>query len=158
MKVTILSVGKIKEAFFRDAIEEYIKRSSRFSKIEIIEVKDQKIPDNPSQKECEAILKKEGSEILSKIPNNAYVISMCIEGKELSSIDLSKKIDEIKNTNDHIVFIIGGSLGLSQEVKRNSDLCISFGKITLPHQLMRVVLLEQIYRAFKISANENYHK
>lgn len=158
MKITVICVGKIKEKFFTDAILEYSKRISRFARLEIIEVKDEKIPENASAKECEIVIEKEASVILSKIPKNSYVISMCIEGTELSSTDFSKKIDEIKNTNEHIVFIIGGSLGLSPNVKNVSAFKQSFGKITLPHQLMRVVLLEQIYRAFKISANENYHK
>ncbi len=158
MKITILCVGKIKESFFRCAIDEYKKRLSRFAKIDIIELKDEKIPENASPKECEMVLSKEGTEILNKIPKNSYVFSMCIEGKLISSEELSKKIDIIKNTNDHIVFIIGGSLGLLDDVKKASNEMISFGKITLPHQLMRVVLSEQIYRAFKISANESYHK
>ena len=158
MKITVLCVGKIKEKFFTDAISEYLKRISRFAKAEIIEVKDEKIPEKASEKECRLIIEKEAASLLSKIPKNSYVISMCIEAEELSSIELSKKIDEIKTQNEHIVFIIGGSLGLSEKIKQMSDLKISFGKITLPHQLMRVVLLEQIYRAFKISANENYHK
>lgn len=158
MKLTVLCVGKIKESFFRDAVEEYKKRISRFATLDIIEIKDEKIPENPSKKQCDLVLKKEGDEIISKLPKNAYTIAMCIEGKQFSSVDLSDTIDKIKNTNDHIVFIIGGSLGLSDEVKSIAHQKISFGKITLPHQLMRVVLSEQIYRAFKISANESYHK
>lgn len=158
MKVTIVCVGKIKEAFYRDAIMEYKKRISRFSDVDIIEIKDEKIPDNASEKECLQILEKEGTAILSKIPKGSTVIAMCIEGKEISSTELSCKIEDIKRSTSNITFIIGGSLGLWEAVKKSSDFRISFGRITLPHQLMRVVLLEQIYRAFKISAKESYHK
>ncbi len=158
MNITVICVGKIKEKFFTDAIGEYLKRLSRFAKTEIIEIKDEKIPDNASEKECEAILEKEGSAILSKIPKNSYVVTLCIEGQQMSSPALADKIKYISMEASHITFIIGGSLGLLEEVKRQSKLRLSFGKITLPHQLMRVVLLEQIYRSFKILANESYHK
>lgn len=158
MNITVICVGKIKEKFFTDAIGEYLKRLSRFAKTEIIEIKDEKIPDNASEKECVAILEKEGSAIISKIPKNSYVISLCIEGQEMSSPALADKIKYISMEASHITFIIGGSLGLWEEVKRQSKLRLSFGKMTLPHQLMRVVLLEQIYRSFKILANESYHK
>lgn len=158
MKITVICVGKIKEKFFCDAISEYKKRLSRFVTVEIIEVKDEKIPENASQKECGLILEKEGNAILSKIQKNGFTVAMCIEGTELSSTELSQKLDEIKQTNSNVTFIIGGSLGLSKAVKSASDMLLSFGKITLPHQLMRVVLLEQLYRAFKISAGETYHK
>ena len=158
MKITVIAVGKIKEAFFTDAVCEYKKRLSRFSDIEIVEVKDEKIPENASLKETRLILEKEGAAILAKIPKASFKIAMCIEGRELSSTDLSAQLDKIKSESSSITFIIGGSLGLSEKVKASADMRISFGKITLPHQLMRVVLLEQIYRAFKISAGENYHK
>ena len=158
MKITIISVGKIKEKFFTDAVLEYKKRLSRFASVEIIEIKDEKIPENASQKETLLILEKEGEAILSKIPKGSFKIAMCIEGTELSSTELSEKLDSIKTENSNITFIVGGSLGLWQKVKSASDMSLSFGKITLPHQLMRVVLLEQIYRAFKISAGETYHK
>ncbi|MBR4723576.1 MAG: 23S rRNA (pseudouridine(1915)-N(3))-methyltransferase RlmH [Clostridia bacterium] len=158
MKITVVSVGKIKERFFYDAISEYKKRLSRFASVDIIEIKDEKIPENASQKEEALILEKEGISILSKIPKNSFKIAMCIEGNGLSSTEFSKRLDSIKAENSNITFIIGGSLGLCEKVKSASDMRISFGKITLPHQLMRVVLLEQIYRAFKISAGETYHK
>ncbi len=158
MNISIVCIGKIKESFFRGALEEYSKRLSRFAKLDIIEVRDEKIPDNPSEKEIDAILEKEGAAVLTKIPKNSRIIAMCIEGKELSSTQLAEKIREISMTASHITFIIGGSLGLSDKVKAAADLKLSFGKITLPHQLMRVVLTEQIYRAFKINAGENYHK
>ncbi|HAL62819.1 MAG: 23S rRNA (pseudouridine(1915)-N(3))-methyltransferase RlmH [Firmicutes bacterium] len=158
MKITVISVGKIKEKFFSDAISEYKKRLSRFASLEVVEIKDEKIPENASQREIDLILEKEGAQILAQIPKNSYNIAMCIEGKELSSTEFSQKLDSIKSVNSNITFIIGGSLGLCKKVKSVSDMALSFGKITLPHQLMRVVLLEQIYRAFKISANETYHK
>ena len=156
--ITIIAVGKIKEKYFTDALNEYTKRLSRFGKINIIEVPDEKIPDNASEKECAEILEKEGAKILAKIPDNAYVTAMCIEGKPVSSEELAKKIADISMTRSHIAFVIGGSLGLADAVKSRADARISFGKITLPHQLMRVVLAEQIYRAFKINNNESYHK
>ena len=156
--ITIIAVGKIKEKYFTDAIKEYAKRLSRFAKMNIIEIPDEKIPDNASEKECAAILEKEGAQILAKIPDNAYTIAMCIEGKPVSSEELAHKIADVSMTRSHIAFIIGGSLGLSDAVKSRADTRVSFGKITLPHQLMRVVLAEQIYRAFKINNNESYHK
>ena len=158
MNVTIICVGKLKEDYLKSAISEYQKRLSRFADFEIIEVPDQKIPDNASKKIEEQILNKEGELILSKIKNNSYVIAMCVEGKLISSEELADEIKNISMQSSNITFIIGGSLGLSQDVKTRANKRISFGKITLPHQLMRVVLSEQIYRAFKINANEAYHK
>ncbi len=158
MNISIICAGKIKEKYFTAAIDEYKKRLSRFANIEIIEISDEKIPDNASEKEEEQIKEKEGKAMLSKIKPNSYVISMCIEGKQLASEELAQKILSISMQTSRIVFIIGGSLGLSDEVKARSDLRLSFGKITLPHQLMRVIMLEQIYRAFKINNNEAYHK
>ena len=158
MNITILCAGKIKEKFFTAAIDEYKKRLSRFAKLEILEIPDEKIPDNASPKEEEAIRQKEGDAMLAKIKPGAYVISMCIEGKQLASEELAEKISVISMQSSRIVFIIGGSLGLSDAVKARSDLRLSFGKITLPHQLMRVVLMEQVYRAFKINHHESYHK
>ena len=158
MNITVLCVGKIKEKYFTDAVNEYKKWLSRFAKFNIIEIPDEKIPDNASQKEEERVKQTEGEKILAKLPTDAYVISMCIEGKEVSSVELAKKISDIAMQKSHIVFILGGSLGLFDKLKSRSDFKMSFGKITLPHQLMRVVLCEQIYRAFKINRNESYHK
>ena len=158
MNISIICVGKLKEDYLKSAISEYSKRLSRFANFEIIEVPDQKIPDNAGEKLEFQILQKEGDMILSKIKQNSYVIAMCVEGKLISSEELAGEIKNISMTNSNITFIIGGSLGLSDEVKKRADKRISFGKITLPHQLMRVVLSEQIYRAFKINANEAYHK
>ncbi len=157
MNITVLCVGKIKEKYFTDAINEYKKRMSRFGKFEIIEIPDEKIPDRASEKEMSAIKDKEGKAILAKL-KSGYVVAMCIEGTEVSSEQLADKISAVSMTSSNITFIIGGSLGLSDEVKSRSDIRLSFGRITLPHQLMRVVLCEQIYRAFKIINNESYHK
>ena len=157
MNITVLCVGKIKEKYFTDAINEYKKRMSRFGKFEIIEIPDEKIPDRASEKEMSAIKDKEGKAILAKL-KGGYAVAMCIEGTEVSSEQLADKISAVSMTSSNITFIIGGSLGLSDEVKNRSDIRLSFGRITLPHQLMRVVLCEQIYRAFKIINNESYHK
>ena len=158
MNISIICVGKLKEDYLKSAINEYSKRLSRFANFEIIEVPDQKIPDNAGEKLEEQILQKEGDMILSKIKNNSYVIAMCVEGKLISSEELAFEIRNVSMSTSNITFIIGGSLGLCETVKKRADKRISFGKITLPHQLMRVVLSEQIYRAFKINANEAYHK
>ena len=158
MNISIICVGKLKEKYLKDAIDEYSKRLSKFASIEISEIPDQKIPEKSNDKIDAQILEKEGAQILSKIKSDSFVIAMCIEGNLVSSEDIAKKLTDITMTKSHITFIIGGSLGLSDEVKKRADYKMSFGKITLPHQLMRVVLLEQIYRAFKINANESYHK
>ena len=158
MNISIICVGKLKEKYLKDAIDEYSKRLSKFASVEISEIPDQKIPEKSNDKIDAQILEKEGIQILSKIKPDSFVIAMCIEGNLVSSEDIAKKLNEITMTKSHITFIIGGSLGLSNEVKKRADFKMSFGKITLPHQLMRVVLTEQIYRAFKINANESYHK
>lgn len=158
MNINVICVGKIKEKYFTDAINEYSKRLSRFAKLNIIEVADEKIPDNASEKEMEIVKQKEGERILSKLSPTSFIVTLCVEGKELSSTDLAKKIADVSMTSSNITFIIGGSLGLCDTVKSRSQLRLSFGQITLPHQLIRVVLLEQLYRAFKINNNETYHK
>lgn len=158
MKVSIICVGKIKEKFFTDAIGEYTKRMSRFAEFNIVEIPDERIGDNASEKEKEQIKEREGEKILSKIDPRSYVISLCIEGKTLSSTELAKTVKDAYNTTNHITFIIGGSLGLSDTVKSKSALKLSFGRMTLPHQLMRVVLSEQIYRSFMINSGATYHK
>lgn len=159
IKINIIAVGKLKEKYLFDACNEYLKRLKAFSKVNIIEINEYKSSDNPSESEIEAVKEKEGAAIISKIPKGSFVIPMCIEGTQLSSEEFSKKIDEtaVKGFSE-ITFIIGGSFGLSDAVKNKANLKLSFGKITLPHQLMRVVLLEQIYRAFSISNNSKYHK
>ena len=158
LSITIIAVGKIKEKYFTDAIAEYSKRLGRYCKLDIIEVKDEATPDNPSDKERDAVLIKEGERILDKLPKNAFVIPLCIEGEAQSSIRFSKLISRVSNTHSEIAFIIGGSMGLCEEIKKRADFKLSFSEMTFPHQLMRVILLEQIYRAFNISEGGKYHK
>jgi len=159
MNITLISVGKIKEKHFTQAIEEYAKRLSKYCKLEMIEVTDEKAPEKLSQKEEEQIKTKEGERILSKIKENQYLVALAIEGEQLSSEDLSTKISSLGiSGNSQIAFVIGGSLGLSQNVLKRADYLLSFSKMTFPHQLMKVVLLEQIYRSFRIQKNEPYHK
>lgn len=157
--INIICIGKIKETYLKNAIDEYCKRLSKFTILNIIELLDEKIPTNPSEKEIENIKIKEGNKILSQIPKDSYVITLDLKGKQYTSEEFAKKISDISlNYNSTISFIIGGSLGLSQEILNISNELISFSKMTFPHQLFRVFLLEQIYRGFKIINNENYHK
>ena len=159
MKITLITVGKIKEKYFTDAIAEYAKRLSRYCKLEIIEVADEKTPDGASEALENQIKEKEGERILSKVPDSAYVIALAIEGKQLSSEELADKMEKWNVGGiSHLVFIIGGSLGMTPKVLNRADYKLSFSKMTFPHQLMRVVLLEQIYRSFRIRNNEPYHK
>lgn len=159
MKISILCVGKVKEKFYRDAIDEFSKRLSRYCKLEIIEAADEKTPDQASDVEVKQIKDKEGERLLKNIKDDAYVITLEIEGKMLDSEELSRKINQIGvSGKGHIIFIIGGSLGLSDEIKNRADFKLSFSKMTFPHQLMRVILLEQVYRAYRILNNEPYHK
>ena len=158
MKITIISVGKIKEKYLVEGIKEYSKRLSKYTKLEIIEVPDERAPENLSKKEMKIIKDKEGKKIESKI-KNSYVIALDIDGITFSSEELANKIEDIKTYNSsHVTFIIGGSLGLSSSILNNADLKMSFSKMTFPHQLMRLILLEQIYRLFRINNNEPYHK
>ncbi|MFQ9065335.1 MAG: 23S rRNA (pseudouridine(1915)-N(3))-methyltransferase RlmH [Eubacterium sp.] len=159
MKVTVIAVGKLKEKYLRDACEEYLKRLGTYSKVSVVEVNEERCSDNPSGTEIENVKQKEGQRIIAKIPKGSFVVPMCIEGTQFSSEDFAKKIEATAVAgNSDITFIIGGSFGLSDEVKSLGKLKLSFGKLTLPHQLMRVVLLEQIYRAFSILNNSKYHK
>ncbi len=159
MKITILSVGKIKENFFKNAINEYKKRLSRYCALNEITVPDEKAPEKLSDKEVNQIKVKEGLKILKNIKDSSYVIAMAIEGKQLSSEEFSKKITNLGLDGiSDIVFIIGGSNGLSKDVLNRANLMISFSKMTFPHQLFKVILLEQIYRGFKIFNGEPYHK
>ncbi len=150
--IKIICVGKIKEKFFKDAIEEYKKRLTKYTKINIIEVEDISINNE------ELIKQKESELILKHIDKKDYIITLEIEGKQLTSIELSNKIEDLEQTNPNITFIIGGSYGLDDEIKKISNFKLSFSKLTFPHQLFRVILLEQIYRAYKIKNNESYHK
>lgn len=159
MKITIISVGKIKEKFFTDAITEYSKRLSKFCKLSEEIIPDERADENFSQSEIEQVKIKEGIKIINKIPKNSYILVLDVKGKQLSSEELADKISTlgIDGTSD-ITFIIGGSNGLSQDVLNIADFKLSFSKMTFPHQLFKVILLEQIYRAFKINAGEAYHK
>ena len=159
MKITVLTVGKIKEKYLRDAIAEYSKRLSRYAKLEIIEVADEKTPDNASETVETNIKNKEAERLLKYIRDDAYLITLEIKGKQLTSEELAQKIDTLGvQGTSHIIFVIGGSLGLGEEVLKRSNYALSFSKMTFPHQLMRVILLEQIYRGFRIIHHEPYHK
>lgn len=159
MKITVIAVGKIKESFYREALLEYQKRLSRYCSLEIREVEDERTPDKLSDTETENILKKEGGRIEKLLPEGAYVITLEIEGKSYTSEMFAQEIADLGlRGQSHIVFVIGGSLGLHNNIKKRADLAVSFSKMTFPHQLMRVVLLEQIYRAFRIINGEPYHK
>lgn len=159
MKITLVTVGKIKEKFYTDAVAEYVKRLSRYCRLEIIQVPDEKTPDRASEAEERQIKEKEGRRILDQIKDGAYVIALAIDGEMLSSEELAKKLDKLGvSGQSQIVMVIGGSLGLSEEVLRRADYRLSFSKMTFPHQLMRVVLLEQIYRSYRIICGEPYHK
>jgi len=159
MNITVLAVGKIKEKYIQEGIKEFAKRLSRYCTLEIIEIDDEKAPENLSEREKEIVKEKEGNRILSKIPQNSFIISLEIKGEQLSSEELSKKLEELMISGvNHITFIIGGSLGLSKDVLNRSHYKLSFSKLTFPHQLMRLILLEQIYRSWKIMKKEPYHK
>ncbi len=148
--IKIVCVGKVKEHFFREAIDEYLKRLSKYTKVIIEEV--------PDTSDSNLSLKKEGMEILKKIKDNEFVVTLEINGKMLDSVSMAKFIDKTFNSHSVITFVIGGSYGLSDEVIKRSNYSLSFSKLTFPHQLFRVILLEQIYRCFKINNNESYHK
>ncbi len=159
MKVTILCVGKIKEKFYRDAIAEYEKRLSRYCKLEIIEVADEKTPDNASETVERQIKEKEAERIEKHLKEGAFVFALAIDGKQFDSVEFSEEIERLGTGGiSHIVFLIGGSLGMSDTLLKRADRKLSFSKMTFPHQLMRVVLLEQIYRAYRIINHEPYHK
>ena len=159
MRISILCVGKIKESYFRDGLAEYMKRLSRYATTEIIEVQDEKTPDGASAAEEQQILMTEGERLNKHLSDDAYKIALCIDGKKMDSVTFSAKIEQIKTSGySHIQFLIGGSLGLSEAVVKRADMRLSFSDMTFPHQLMRVVLLEQIYRAFRIANHEPYHK
>ena len=159
MKITIITVGKIKEKYLKDAIAEYSKRLTKYCKLDIVEVADEKTPDNASEIVEEAIRDKEAERIMKHIKDDMYVVTLEIGGKMLTSEELSKKIERlgIQGKSD-VAFVIGGSIGLGKEVLKRSDYALSFSKMTFPHQLMRVILLEQIYRSYRIMKGEPYHK
>jgi len=163
MKITILCVGKIKQKFYRDAIAEYEKRLSRYCKLEIIEVADEKTPEGASETVELQIKEKEAERMLARMEkylrDGAFVCALAIDGKQLDSVELSEKIDRLGTSGtSHIIFLIGGSLGMADSLLKRADMKLSFSKMTFPHQLMRVILLEQIYRAYRIMNGEPYHK
>ncbi len=159
MNITIVCIGKLKEKYWEAAVSEYSKRLGSYCSLQIDELKETRISDNPSQAEEEAVKIEEGRSILKRIKKDSYVITLEIKGNTVTSEELSSQIDRLAlQGKSNIYFIIGGSLGLSKEVSDRADYKLSFSKMTFPHQMMRVILLEQIYRAFKISKNENYHK
>lgn len=159
MNISILAVGKLKEKYLKSGIDEYLKRLTSYARIEIIEIPDEKAPEELSASEMEQVKQKEGERLLSKLSQDTYVIALAIDGKMRSSEELADTIDKLATYGkSKIAFIIGGSLGLSNEVLQRADEKLSFSKMTFPHQLMRLILLEQIYRAFRINRNEPYHK
>ena len=159
MNISVISVGKLKEKYLKLGIEEFSKRLSKYCKLDLIELEDEKCPENLSEKDMEIVKNKEGQRILSKIKNNSHVIALAIDGKNLSSEELADTISKLAvRGNSHITFIIGGSLGLSDEVLKRADYKLSFSKMTFPHQMMKLILLEQVYRSFRINNNEPYHK
>lgn len=159
MKLTVITVGKLKEKYWVDAVKEYKKRISKYAKIELIEVADEKEPNNASEKDIELIKDKEGERILSKIKDSQHVVTLEIEGKEYTSESLAKQYQTWMNTGkSDVVFVIGGSNGIGREMKKRSNQEISFGSLTYPHQMMKVMILEQLFRVNKILRNEAYHK
>ncbi|MGN1160188.1 MAG: 23S rRNA (pseudouridine(1915)-N(3))-methyltransferase RlmH [Lachnospiraceae bacterium] len=159
MNITIVCVGKIKEAFYKDAVNEYAKRLSRYCKFQVIEVADEKTPDQTTEHEEDLIRQKEAERILKQIKEDAYVIALAIQGKKLDSVAFSEYIEQLGvQGKSSLVFVIGGSLGLHTSVLKRADDRISFSDMTFPHQLMRVILAEQIYRSFRIMNGEPYHK
>ena len=159
MNISIITIGKLKEKYLKQGIDEYLKRLSTYAKVDVIELPDEKAPENLSESEMEQVKLKEGERILAKISEDTHVIALAIEGKMKSSEELAKDIDQLATYGrSKIAFVIGGSLGLSKEVMKRANGTLSFSKMTFPHQLMRLILLEQVYRAFRINRNEPYHK
>lgn len=157
--ITLIAVGKIKEKYLRDALDEYSKRLSAYCRFETIEVKDERTPDSPSAREKQLVLEKEGERIRAKIPQGAAVVTLCVEGKQMSSESFSKLISGYALRGiSRIAFIIGGSFGLDESIKALSDVRLSFSEMTFPHMLMRVILAEQLYRGFTIAEGKTYHK
>lgn len=159
MKITVIAVGKIKEKYFTEAIGEYVKRLSRFCRVELVEVADEKTPDGAGEVRELQIREKEGGRILQKLSADSCVVALAIDGKMMDSMELSQQMEQWNVSGvSHITFIIGGSLGLAPRVLERADMKLSFSKMTFPHQLMRVILLEQVYRGFRILNHQAYHK
>ena len=159
MKITIITVGKLKEKYWKQAVDEYVKRLGAYTKVELIEVADEKDMDNMSEKDIEIAKKKEAERILAKVKDDSYVYTLEIQGKQLDSVELARHIEHNMNIGkSHLTYIIGGSNGLHQSVLARSNFALSFSKMTFPHQMMKVILLEQVYRSFRIIRGEAYHK
>jgi 23S rRNA (pseudouridine1915-N3)-methyltransferase len=159
VNISLLTIGKLKEKYLKQGIDEYLKRLTAYAKVEVIELPDEKAPEQLSEIEMEQVKNKEGERLLAKISPDTYVIALAIEGKQRSSEELADMIDKLATYGkSKITFVIGGSLGLSKDVLNRADEKLSFSKMTFPHQLMRLILLEQVYRAFRINRNEPYHK
>lgn len=159
MNISVICVGKLKEKYWTQAVAEYAKRLSGYCSLDIVELKEARLPDRAGPAEEQAVKEAEGAEILKRLRDNMYVITLEVKGKELSSEKLAEKIDSLAvGGRSNIAFVIGGSLGLSEEVSKRSDFRLSFSQMTFPHQMMRVILLEQVYRSFKIIRHETYHK
>ena len=159
MNITIVSVGKLKEKYLKMGIDEYVKRLGSYAKIELVEVPDEKAPEQLSQAEMEIVKQKEGERILAKIGDGVHVVALAIDGKMKSSEEMAADIEKLMTYGtSKIAFVIGGSLGLHADVLKRADEKLSFGKMTLPHQLMKLVLVEQVYRSFRIMNNAPYHK
>jgi 23S rRNA (pseudouridine1915-N3)-methyltransferase len=159
VNISIITIGKLKEKYLKQGIDEYLKRLGAYAKVEVVELADEKAPEQLSAAEMVQVKQKEGERILAKISDDAHVIALAIEGKQRSSEQLASEIDKLAiYGKSKIAFVIGGSLGLSEEVMKRSNDTLSFSKMTFPHQLMRLILLEQVYRAFRINRNEPYHK
>ena len=158
LNVKFITLGTLKEAYLRDAAAEYEKRLGAFCRFELVQLKEERLSDDPSESEIKNALSKESEKILALIPARAYVVAMCVEGKQLTSPELAEKLEEISSRTSDVCFIIGSSFGLSDTVKQRADLRLSVSKLTFPHQLMRVILLETVYRAFNIQKGTRYHK
>ena len=158
LKIKIITVGNLKESSMREICAEYAKRLSGYCSLEIVELRESRLPDSPSASQISAALSEESALISAQIPKNSICVPLCVEGKQLSSEELAEKIDSYQSRSSCICFIIGSSYGLSVEIKSRADLKLSFSKMTFPHQLMRVILLEQTYRAFMINTGRTYHK
>lgn len=159
MNISIIVVGKLKEKYLKTGIDEYLKRLSSYAKIEVVEIPDEKAPEELSAAEMEQVKQKEGEKLLAKLSQDSYVIALAIDGKMKSSEELADTLDKLATYGkSKIAFVIGGSLGLSEGVLKRADEKLSFSKMTFPHQLMRLILLEQVYRAYRINRNEPYHK
>lgn len=159
MNISLLTIGKLKEKYLKQGIDEYLKRLTAYAKVEVIELPDEKAPEQLSEIEMEQVKDKEGERLLAKISPDTYVIALAIEGKQRSSEELADMIDKLATYGkSKVAFVIGGSLGLSKDVLQRADEKLSFSKMTFPHQLMRLILLEQVYRAYRINRNEPYHK